>query len=74
MSKKKKTIKVLKSVKQDLLMDNFGEKNIQNLLNSSPFTEDKHFTMIEASNGCSDVKPNLKNLNKTTKILLKINK
>ena len=74
MSKKKKTINVLKSVKQDLLMDNFGKKNIQNLLNSSTFTEDKHFTMIEAINGCSDVKPNLNNLEKTTKILLKINK
>lgn len=72
MGKKKKTIKVLKSVKNDLLMDNFGKKNIQNILNSSTFTEDKHFTMIETSNGCSDVKPNLNNLSKTTKILLKI--
>ena len=72
MGKKKKTIKILKSVKNDLLMDNFGKKNIENLRNSKTFTEDKHFTMIEASNGCSDVKPNLNNLNKTTKILLKL--
>ena len=73
MGKKKKTIKVLKSVKSDLLMDNFGKKNIDNLRNSKTFTEDKHFTMIESSNGCSDVTPNLNNLSKTTKVLLKLN-
>ena len=67
MGKKKKTIKVLKNVKQDLLMDNFGKKNIENLRNSKAFTEDKHFTMIEASTGCSNVTPNLNNLSKTTK-------
>ena len=71
MHNSKKTVKVLKSVRNDLVMDNFGRKNIEYLSNGLNFKEDKHFTMIEKSCVGDDVQPNTQGVKKTAKMLLR---
>ena len=66
----KRNANVLKSLKENILDDNYGKKDIKYLSSSSNYIEDKHFTMIEKSCG-DDVQPNIEGVKKTAKMLLR---